>query len=103
MFYNKNNVFVGLLIGLAFPIVAYALVLTFLEALDSIMGFSQVRLSTALKPRTLALIAICINIFVMQYYRRLRADESMRGVFIAVGIAALLWIIKYSGEIFGNL
>ena len=103
MFYRKNSVLLGLIIGLFVPIVTYAVLLTTLEFIDSYAGFSQVQLATALKPRTLALVALCGNILTMQYYRRLRADESMRGVFIAVGICAVLWIARYSSEIFDNV
>lgn len=103
MFYNRNNVFVGILIGLAIPVIVYALLLTILELIDANAGFTQVQLAKALKPRTLALIAICFNILTMQYYRKMRADESMRGVFISVGIAAIIWIVKYSSEIFSSL
>jgi hypothetical protein len=101
MFYQRNHVLVGLGIGLAIPIISYALILTILEGIDSMAGFSQVILAQAIKPRTLALIAICVNILIMQYYKKMRAEESMRGVFIAVGILAIAWIAKYGGEIFG--
>lgn len=100
MFYQRNHVFIGLIIGLAMPIIAYALILTLLESIDTYAGFTQVVLAKAIKPRTLALIAICVNILIMQYYRKLRAEESMRGIFIAVGILAIAWIVKYIGEIF---
>lgn len=100
MFYQKNNVFIGLIVGLALPIIAYALILTILESIDAYAGFSQVEFAKALKPRTLALVAICINVLIMQYYKKLRAEESMRGIFIAVGILAIAWIAKYIGEIF---
>lgn len=100
MFYQRNNVFIGLILGLALPIIAYALILTILETIDAYANYSQVELAKALKPRTIALIAICFNILTMQYYKKLRAEESMRGIFIAVGILALAWMAKYMGEIF---
>lgn len=103
MFFQKNNVFIGLLMGLALPIVVYAVVLTIFEGIDASAGFTQVELAKAIKPRTLWIIAICINILVMQYYRRLRAEESMRGVFIAVGILAIAWFARYYNEIFSAL
>jgi uncharacterized BrkB/YihY/UPF0761 family membrane protein len=99
MFYERNHVLIGLVIGICMPIIGYALILTLLEQIDNVSS-SNLQLATALKTRTLALIAICINIFLMRYYRRLRAEESMRGVFIAVGICAIAWIAKFSGEIF---
>ncbi len=100
MFYQRNHVLVGLGIGLAIPIVAYALILTLFEGIDNMAGFTNVELAKAIKPRTIALMAICVNILVMQYYRRLRAEESMRGIFVAVGICAIAWVAKYGAEIF---
>ena len=103
MFYRKNSVILGLIVGLVVPFVTYALLLTVLETIDTYAGFTQVQLSAALKPRTLVLIALCCNILTMQYYRRLRADETMRGIFISVGIGAIIWIIRYSAEIFEKI
>ncbi len=98
MFYQRNHVIVGLIIGLIIPIIGYALLLSLLEIIDNNAGFSQVELAKAIKPKTLALLSICINILIMQYYRRLRAEESMRGIFIAVGILAIAWIAKFWAE-----
>jgi hypothetical protein len=95
MFYQRNHVLVGLVIGLMIPIVGYALLLSLLEIIDANAGFSQVQLASAIKPKTLALLSICIDILIMQYYRKMRAEESMRGVFIAVGVLAVTWIAKF--------
>jgi hypothetical protein len=102
MFYQRNHVLVGLLVGLAMPIIGYALILTLLETIDSVAA-SNLELAKALKTRTLALISICINILIMQYYKKQRAEESMRGIFIAVGILAIGWIVKFGTEVFGAL
>lgn len=100
MFYDKNNVWIALCIGLALPIITYALLLTGMETFDVYGPLTQVKLAESIKPRTLALVSLCIDVFVMRWYQRRRYDDSMQGVFIAIGIFAIVWIAKYSGEIF---
>lgn len=96
MFYQKNHVLVGLLIGIVMPIIAYALLLTLLETVDTYKtGYEQIQFATAFQPRTLALISLFINPLFMRYYKKLRAEESMRGVMVAVGILAIAWLIKF--------
>jgi hypothetical protein len=100
MFYDRNHLFIGLLIGICMPIIAYATILLLAETWDTYGPLVQVKLSEAIKPRTLALVALCINVFIMRWYQRRRYEDSMRGVFIAVGIGAIAWIVRYGVEIF---
>ena len=101
MFYDRNKLFLGILIGLAMPIITYATLLTLMETFDAYGPLTQVKLAESIKMRTLALVSLCINVFIMRWYQRRRYDESMRGVLIAIAVFALAWIVKYGTEIFG--
>jgi hypothetical protein len=103
MFYDKDNVFISLLIGLALPIIAYATLLVGMETYDTYGGMTQIKLVEAIKPRTLQIVSLCINVFMMRWYQRKRYDNSMRGIFIAIGIYAVIWIVKNGSEIFSSL
>ena len=100
MFYDKNNLFIGLLLGLALPIISLALLQVFTETWDSFHITPRVILSEAIQPRTLRLVALCFNVFLMRWFQRRRYDESMRGVFIAIGIFAVLWVYTYGAAVF---
>ena len=100
MFYDRNKLYIGLLLGLALPIITLALLQIFTETWDSFHITPRVALAEAIKPRTLRLVALCFNVFLMRWYQRRRYDDSMRGVFIAIGIWALVWVYFYGAEIF---
>jgi hypothetical protein len=100
MFYDKNNLFIGLLLGLALPIISLALLQVFSETWDASHITPRLILSEAIRPRTLRLVALCFNVFLMRWFQRRRYDESMRGVFIAIGIFAIAWMYFYGAEVF---
>ncbi|MEY4905670.1 MAG: hypothetical protein RLZZ292_3485 [Bacteroidota bacterium] len=91
MFYDKNNLFIGLLLGFALPFVGYAI---FLMTLRDLLHF---------RPQTCAIIALCINALVLQWFKKRRYDESMRGVVIATSVYALAWFYLFGTEIIENL
>jgi H+/gluconate symporter-like permease len=99
MFYDRNNVFIGIALGIVFPIVTYAVLLMLMETWDTYIDQWRVELVRSIKPRTLALVSLCIDIFVMRWYQKRRFEESMRGVLIAIGIYAVIWLVKNGSEV----
>lgn len=95
MIWNKNAIWVGALVGLVVPFVGYAVLLTIFDGLDRMGITDQIGLAENFRSRTLSLVAICLNVFVMNYYNRLRHTQSMRGVVIAVLISAGVWLYLY--------
>lgn len=94
-FFKKDSVWVGLCLGLLVPPVVYGLLRLIYEFMDSIGVFSDIGFADDFRTRTLALIAICANLFVMQFYRRThRHHETTRGMLIAsmVFVGAWLWL-----------
>ncbi|MBP7184436.1 MAG: hypothetical protein KBA06_02930 [Saprospiraceae bacterium] len=95
MFYNKNNFWIGLVIGLAIPVIGYALLLTIFEFLES-SGFADSKgLSFNFRVRTLALIGICFNLIPFHLYKNAKYDNSMRGIAVATVIYAMIWFVRF--------
>ena len=100
MFWEKNKIWVGLLIGLLVPFVALAVLELLLELLDELV-FQQARnkLSESFKVRTLYLIAIIFNIIPFQLYNKQKKILSMRGMVVATTIYAIAWMVLFAKEI----
>ena len=85
-----DNILVGLLTAISISVIAYGLLLT---AED----FAQTSINAALdfNPRTLALIAICINILPMNYFRRRYHNRSLRGLVFGTVLLAGGWFFYF--------
>jgi hypothetical protein len=96
---KKNNLYIGLGIGILLPMVSYALLLTLFEQLDALHWTSQQGLSFKFRVRTLGMIAICVNLIPVQIYQRLRANEIVRGLSIATVALAMIWLFTFAGDL----
>ena len=90
----------GILIGLFVPIVLLGLLLSLFESLGILKTGAEITTVQILKPRTLALLAICTNVLFMQTFSAMRWIHSMRGITIATFVCVCLWLMKYLKEIF---
>ncbi|MEP7323435.1 MAG: hypothetical protein ABI761_16030 [Saprospiraceae bacterium] len=90
----------GLIVGLFIPVVLFAGLIYLFESLGLMTMDQGDQTIHILRPRTLSLIALCINALVMQVFKSLRWDQSMRGLAVATFICVILWLLKYSKEIF---
>lgn len=60
-------------------------------------GIAQMGLP--LKLRTLALIAICSNMILINRFRKSRAGDSVRGTVLATIVLAVVWLFNFYEEI----
>ncbi len=93
--FDKNNLPLGLGLGLIVPFVAYALMISIFELLDKFELTSQYGLSITFRLRTLIMISICFNIILLQLYKRKRYNETIRGIVFATMILATVWVIYF--------
>ncbi len=81
---KKDSVWVGIAIRLVFPIAMYGFLRLLYAFLDTMGVFSDIGFAEDFRTRTLALIAICSNLLLMQLYRRTHYHhETTRGMLIA--------------------
>jgi hypothetical protein len=57
-------------------------------------------LSINFRERTLAIVAIAINILLINIFRGRRWEHAMRGVVIATGLLAIAWLIRFGPSLF---
>ncbi len=95
-FLKKDSVWVGLLLGIVSPILVYLLLLLIYSFMDSVGVFSDYGFAEDFRTRTLALIAICSNLVIMQGIRKShRYHETMRGALIASMLLVGIWFWKF--------
>ena len=89
MFY-RNEIWVGLLFGLLLPLCSFVILFEIFNLLESKGAASGTGFSDNFRERTLAIVAIALNILPMNLYKKRRWDLSMRGVVIATALLAFL-------------
>ncbi len=98
---QKNAIWVGLLMGLFLPLVAYALLLTLFDQMEIAGVVSQQGLSPRFRERTLSIVSICLNAIVLNYYAKRRFFlQTMRGLVIATVICVVVWLVNFWKIIF---
>ncbi len=97
---KKNSIITGIVYGLIAPLALFGL-------LWSLFGFIDMQkwlpedntLTTNFRDRTLALVALSINLLFIKMFKKRRFDESMRGIVIATFIAVGIWVVIYGREL----
>ena len=90
----------GLVSGLFLPIVLFAGLLYLSESIGKMATGNENQDLHLLRPRTLALLALFANMVLMQAFKKLRWNQSMRGMAVSTFICVALWVFKYAGELF---
>ena len=97
---NRNELWVGLLLGILFPSLAFILLYQIFNLLEIGGAASSTGFSPNFRERTLAIVAIAANLALLNLYRNRRWDLAMRGVVIATSILAFVWVLRYGVKLF---
>ncbi len=97
---DKNSILRGTLIGLVLPIATFALLYLIFEGLESSGWVSTKGFSPDFRQRTLAIVAIGLNVFPLKRFQKQRFTESMRGVVIATSVFIIAWVAYFGKSIF---
>ena len=98
--FNKNAIWVGLLLGLLVPSVVYIMLLQLFSILEVKGAASGTGFSENFRERTMAIVALAINLVLLNIYRRRRWDLVMRGIVIATTLLALGWLYVFGTKLF---
>jgi hypothetical protein len=96
MFWKNNNIWAGLALGIILPILGFGILqlifdqLEAMEILTDDTGFSP-----SFRGRTLAIVALCINLLPLNRFQKLRMTDSIRGLVLATGVYIILWLVFY--------
>lgn len=92
----RNQIWIGLVVGLLLPFVGYALLLSVSDYLVA-NNFT----ADGFRPRSLALIAVCLNIIPMNVFMSRGQGQSMRGILIMTMIYAVVWFLYFRESLLG--
>jgi hypothetical protein len=97
---QRNELWVGLLIGLLLPLAGFTILYQVFSLLEARGAASGAGFSPDFRERTLAIVAIAINILPMNAYQKRRWDKAMRGVVTATALLALFWLFRFGLKMF---
>lgn len=97
---QRNQLSTGLIIGLLLPIVVFAILYQVFSLLERGGAASSIGLSENFRERTLAIVAIAINLLPVNLYQKRRWNEALRGVVIATAVLAVIWVVRYGAKMF---
>ncbi len=97
--FNKNNIYIGLGIGVLIPLTTFILLYFLFGQLESAGMASGQGFSSSFRQRTLAIVAICLNIIPFNIYQKRRFTQSMRGLSIATVLYAIIWLAYFGRQI----
>ncbi|RLD17986.1 MAG: hypothetical protein DRI69_11150 [Bacteroidetes bacterium] len=97
----KNNLWLGIAIGLCLPVIAYGILLTVVDFADDYLLPPDIFISAGFKDRTLSVFAICANLIPFHLYKKRYADDTMRGMVFPTVFFVGLWFWVYGRELVG--
>lgn len=93
---KNDNLLLGLVVALLVPIIAYFLLLQLqgmiAEGAGRAISFEQ---------RTVALVAICLNVIPLNYFRKVYRHRSLRGLATGTMILAMAWFFYFGRDLLG--
>ncbi len=93
--FQRNEIWVGLLYGLLLPVAGFLVLYNLFSLLEIKGAASGAGFSENFRERTLAIVAIAVNLFILSRFRKLRWEHAMRGVVIATSLLALAWLFFF--------
>lgn len=98
--FQRNSIVSGLVFGLLLPTVCFGMLFALFNLLHKIGDGTGIGLTENFLVRTSAIVSIAVNLLPMNQFRARRMDLSMRGVVIATGLLALVWVVYFGREMF---
>jgi hypothetical protein len=98
---DRDSFLLGLVVGTAFPVMVYGILLTLYDWLEIRLLASDVGMSPDFRFRTLMLVAICANLLPFNIYRRWSRDNTMRGMVLPTMGFVVYWFWVYGRHMVG--
>lgn len=97
---QRDEIWIGLLYGLLVPFMGFLILFNLFSLLEIKGAASGAGFSENFRERTLAIVAIAFNLYILSRFRKLRRENAMRGVVIATSLLAIVWLIRYGLKLF---
>lgn len=99
---SRDSILVGVILGIIFPVVGYAILFYLKEALTSIGVIPQLYSELPSTMRTMAVLAICFNLILIQIFNNRRYEKAIRGLVFPTMIFVIIWFILYGRQLLGQ-
>ncbi len=97
---GSDNFWIGFAIGAVVPVAGFFLIEETFNFLTLRGIIDETTLSTMVRrQRTMALIAICVNIIPVNILKNQRYEKALRGVIVATFAYAMMWFYTYYSSI----
>lgn len=97
---NRNRLSTGLIIGLLLPAIVFLMLFQVFSLLEKGGAASGTGLSEDFRERTLAIVALAVNVFPMRIFQRRRWEDAIRGIVVATAALAIGWVIFFGKNLF---
>lgn len=97
---NRNALWIGLVLGLLVPVLTFTILYQIFSLLEIKGAASSAGFSENFRERTLAIVALAANLFLLNIYRRRRWELTMRGIVVATTLLALGWLYVFGLKLF---
>jgi hypothetical protein len=97
---NRNALWVGLTLGILLPTLTYTILFEIFSLLEIKGAASSAGFSENFRERTISIVALASNLFLLNIYQRRRWELSMRGIVIATTLLALVWLYIFGTKLF---
>ena len=92
---QKNEIWLGIVLGIIIPFVGYALLITLYDNLDGMGWANNKNLSEDFRTRTLGLLAISLNLIPFAIYNKKRFTNTMRGLIFPTMLYVIIWFVRF--------
>lgn len=95
----RNTIAYGLVAGLVLPALVFLLLHGLFAAFDAVGWTAEIPLSENFRARTIALVALASNAFLLQRFQKRRMWQAMRGVVFPTFVFIVLWMWLYGRKL----
>jgi len=98
---NRNDIKVGIILGILLPIIGYFFFGAVFELLTKAGVMNPDGFSSTWRQRTIALLAIVLNLLPFQFFKGQKYDQSMRGLIFPTVLFVFIWVFYFKDALFG--
>ena len=96
---KKNEIWVGLVLGLIVPVIGFGVLYGIFAYLDRADAVSNIGLGEDFRLRTIGIVSIALNAILLNKRNKRRATRTMRGIVIATFIYIVVWLVYFGDTV----
>jgi len=97
--FNRNKIWIGVILGLLLPLIGFGILHSLFQFLDRAGAISDIGLSEDFRLRTTGIVAIALNAILLNIFQKRRATQTMRGIVIITFFWVMVWLYFFKNAI----